>query len=480
MGFVPLLPTPTRRNGMNTEFGTWLRAQREERGWSRSDMARRLIAAAREAGDDAMPAADNLRKSIHRWEAGQVELSDRYRLLYCRVLGIKPVQFGQQPDSPSFPAPQPAALRGGAGVPSSDLVDYRGIEAPGIRQATVTQEVLMAAHEGSDHAAHAEEHGIGEATLEQLHADIARLSVLSDTGEPFPAFLDMRRVRERVYQLLDRRLWPAEQADLYFLLGVLNGLMGVAADRLGYPESAEELLRAGWAYAVAIDHRPLLAALRQQQSYIATWHGRPRRGRDLAADGLRYVSAGPTAANLHIKLANAAAQLGDMDTASRAVTASHEARGSALRDDLAEIGGEFAISQATHHYLAGSALSEIGGAQNDAAAEIERAVTLYAAGPGPGEQHWFGARALASIDLAVIRLRSGALDAAATTLEPALSVVPAQRIVSLTSRMQLVRMELAAPVFRGSAQAQQLDELIEEFGRDSVTAGLHALPGGPA
>jgi hypothetical protein len=192
------------------------------------------------------------------------------------------------------------------------------------------------------------------------------------------------------------------------------------------------------------------------------------------------VSAGPTAANLHIKLANAAAQLGDMDTASRAVTASHEARGSALRDDLAEIGGEFAISQATHHYLAGSALSEIGGAQNDAAAEIERAVTLYAAGPGPGEQHWFGARALASIDLAVIRLRSGALDAAATTLEPALSVVPAQRIVSLTSRMQLVRMELAAPVFRGSAQAQQLDELIEEFGRDSVTAGLHALPGGPA
>ena len=63
-------------------------------------------------------------------------------------------------------------------------------------------------------------------------------------------------------RLLDRRLWPGEQSDLYSLLGILNGLMGVAADRLGYSESAEELMRAGWAYALAIDHRPLLAALR--------------------------------------------------------------------------------------------------------------------------------------------------------------------------------------------------------------------------
>jgi hypothetical protein len=43
-----------------------------------------------------------------------------------------------------------------------------------------------------------------------------------------------------------------------------------------------------------------------------------------------------------------------------------------------------------------------------------------------------------------------------------------------------VRTELAAPVFRGSAQARQLDELIEEFTSDTVTAGLHTLPGGLA
>ena len=469
---------------MTAEHGTWLRAQREERGWSRSHMARQLITAARDAGVDAMPAVDTLRKNIYRWENNEVDISDRYRLLYCRVLAVKPAHFGLRPAPESaagMTVIQPAAvLPTGRGVPSGSLVAYRGIEVPEYRPSMVRQEVLMAAHEGSDHAAQAEAHGVGETTFEQLRADVIRLSRQSDTGEPLAVFIDMRRVRERIYQLLDRRLWPGEQSDLYFLVGVLNGLMGVAADRLGYPDSAEELMRAGWAYAVAIDHRPLLAALRQQQSYVATWHGRPRQGLDLATDGLHYATTGQSAANLHIKCANAAARLGDTDTAGRAILAAHEARETEQHDDLLEIGGEFAISRATHHYLAGSALAEITGSENDAATEIERAVALYAAGPDLGEQHWFGAMALASIDLAVIRLRSGALDAAAATLEPALSLVPAQRIASLTSRMRLVRTELAAPVFRGSAQARELDARIEEFGRDSATAALHALPVGPA
>jgi len=338
----------------------------------------------------------------------------------------------------------------------------------------------MAAHEGSEHAERAEQHGIGDATLEQLRADVVRLSRQSDTGEPFAVFLEMRRVRERIYRILDRQLWPDEPSELYFLVSILNGLMGVAADHLGYPDSAEELMRAGWAYAVAIDHRPLLAALRQQQSYVANSRGMPRQGRDLAADGLRYATAGHTAANLHIKFANASALLGDMDGARQAVAAAHEARNHESTDEVAEIGGEFSISEATHHYLTGSALGEITGAEADAAADIDRAVALYSAGPRPGEQHWFGARALASIDLAVMRLRSGALDAAATALENALSVPPAQRITSLTGRMQRVRTELAAPIYLRSALAQTLDERIEDFTTDNVTAGLHTLPGGPA
>lgn len=292
-------------------------------------------------------------------------------------------------------------------------------------------------------------------------------------------FLDLRRVRARIYRLLDRRLWPREQTDLYFLLGCLNGLMGVGANRLGYPDAAEELIRAGWAYANAIDHRPLLAQLRYQHSYIAYWRGRTRESLDLAASGLEYLSVGPGGAELHLNYARAAARLGDADAAHQAVTAAHNARERDYDDDLLEIGGEFALSLATHHLSAGMALAGIPDAERQTAEELERAISLYDAGPAPGEEHWFGGKALAGIDLAAIRLRSGALDAAATALDTLFSLPAAQRVSELINRLDLVRSELAAPIFRGSAQARELDEQIEEFGRDTVSAGLHSLPGGP-
>jgi transcriptional regulator with XRE-family HTH domain len=468
---------------MTTDLGTWLRAQREERGWSRSEMARRMIAAARETGDAAMPDAATIRGYIYRWEHGKIRtLSERYVLHYCRALGIKPAQFGPQSEPASDAAViQPAAvLPAGAGVSSSDLVAYRGIEAPESTQSTVRQEVLMAAHEGSEHAEQAERRDFGDTTLEQLHADIVRLSVELMTGDPFAMFLEMRRIRDRVYRLLEGHLRPGDQASLYFLIGCLNDLMAVPASGLGYPQAAEELIRAGWAYAAAIDNRPLMAHLRLQLASIMLWDGQPRRARDLAEDGLRYLTAGPTGANLYLKYAQAAARTGDADGARRALADASDALHSAHDDDVAAIGGEFGLSAATGHYFAGSALVLIDDAENQAADRLEQAFSLYEAGPEPGEQHWFGAKAMTSIDLATIRLRSGALDAAVTAIEPALSLPSARRINALMTRLRLVRTELAAPVFRGSAQARDLDERIEEFGRDSVTAGLHALPAGPA
>jgi|HubBroStandDraft_1064217.scaffolds.fasta_scaffold58204_2 hypothetical protein len=334
----------------------------------------------------------------------------------------------------------------------------------------------MAAHEASDHAAEHEQHGIGEATLEQLHADLIRLSRLSDTSSPLPAFLDMRQVRDRIYRLLDGRLRLREQADLYFLAGCVNGLMGLTANRLGYPDAAEELIRAGWAYANVIDHNPLRGMLRAKLSYVKYWRGWFSEGRDLAASGLQYVSQGPLGADLYLEHARALARLGDGDAARRAVGLAHAAQESDYHDDLIEIGGdEFALSRACTYSMAGGALAGIGGAEREAAAELERALSLYSESPRPGEQHGFAGKALAGTDLAAIRLRSGALDAAAAALEPVLSLPPSQRISTLTVRLARVRDELAAPVYRGSPQARDLGDQIEEFSREAVTSALHSL-----
>jgi hypothetical protein len=223
-----------------------------------------------------------------------------------------------------------------------------------------------------------------------------------------------------------------------------------------------------------------MATIRLQLATKAYWRGMTRRSRDLATDGLRYLQADPTAADLNLKLARAHAALGDPDSARQAVNAAHEAREHEHHDELLDLGGEFAVSLATHHYFAGAALIEMDGADPAAVTEIERAVSLYDAGPRPGETHYFGTKALASVNLATVRLRSGALGAAAAALQPVLTLPPGQRITSLSTRLKLVRAELAAPIFRTSAAARSLDEQIEEFTSDSVTASLHALPGGPA
>jgi hypothetical protein len=482
---------------MSTELAAWLRYQRHKRGWPVPEMARRLREAASASGDRGVPAGEAMCRNIRRWESGQGGISERYELHYRKALGLKPTAaFGSAPPRdpapdgpPAPPAPSappagtlvpratPGAAHGGLSEPAA--VTYRWVQEPEMGVSWIEREVLMTAHEGGEHAEQAERRDIGEATLEQLRADVSRLSHELMTGEPLLLFREMRRVRSRIYAALDRRLWPRDQTELYRLLALLNCLMAVAASDLGYSQAGEELVRAAWAYAGAIDHRPLMAHLRLTAAWIAYWNGRPRESYDLARSGLEYLPDGPNAAQLHLQFGRAAARIGDGATARLAISAANEARERDYRDDLTEIGGEFDTSHATHHYLAGSALSEITDGADAAAAELEQATSLYSAGPGPGEEFGFGCQAVARIDLATIRLRSSDLDAAAAALEPVLSLGTEQRIIQLPLRLGRVRAELARPPYQGSPQAGDLDERIEEFCRETVAGDLRSLPAGP-
>jgi transcriptional regulator with XRE-family HTH domain len=97
---------------MSTELGSWLRGQREALGWSRAEMARRLIAAARQTAGDTVSDPGNLRHSIYRWECGLAGVSGPHRLLICRVFGIDPAQFGEHgADGPGQPDRLPESAR---------------------------------------------------------------------------------------------------------------------------------------------------------------------------------------------------------------------------------------------------------------------------------------------------------------------------------------------------------------------------------
>lgn len=91
------------------ELGAWLRAQRQARGWATPEMARRLIAAGRAADDKSMPSLDAMCRNVRRWESGPNSITERYKMHYCRALGIHPAQFGPG-QHPALPAALAALL----------------------------------------------------------------------------------------------------------------------------------------------------------------------------------------------------------------------------------------------------------------------------------------------------------------------------------------------------------------------------------
>jgi hypothetical protein len=88
---------------VSRQLGSWLRAQRQARSWDVPEMARQL---ARASGDTraTLPDRESLAAYIRRWERNANGITERYRLLYCVALSIKPDQFGLW-DEADQPAP---------------------------------------------------------------------------------------------------------------------------------------------------------------------------------------------------------------------------------------------------------------------------------------------------------------------------------------------------------------------------------------
>ena len=170
-------------------------AVREDRGWNRG-RAWPASSSGRPGprGDTSLPGTDNISHNIYRWERGAVTPAERYKLLYCSAFGIPFSQFGT--------ALPPGMVDASPAVPAASA--YGGTP-PERGASAIRREVLMAANEGSEHADRAEQRGVGEITLEQLRADVTGSSVQYMTAEPYRLFPEMRRVRDRIIEMLDRR-----------------------------------------------------------------------------------------------------------------------------------------------------------------------------------------------------------------------------------------------------------------------------------
>jgi hypothetical protein len=162
------------------------------------------------------------------------------------------------------------------------------MSAPGDRKRW-PDVIAAAASEARGHAEQAAVTGIGPGTVEQLTADVARLSRAYVSAPPLPLFVAMHRELDHVEAALEEKVYPAQARDLNFLAGALCGLMANACLDLGREEAADDLARAAWTHGRIIDHAPLMGWARGTQALAAIWDQRFSDAVRHVENGLLYV-----------------------------------------------------------------------------------------------------------------------------------------------------------------------------------------------
>lgn len=483
-----------------SDLGAWLRDQRLARHWNKVEMGRRIHQAAKAADDTFIPRADVLATYVRRWEVNKMGVSERYRIHYCTALGIQPSEFGPPQPAPKVKdGPEDIDAAGSVATPlqstqarlrmdlpygTPQLGGYRG----GVMRCdTFSGEewqprferslIQAAAHESSGHAEWSEASNVGEATLEQLDADVRRIAADYVHAPPLPMFAEMLRVRNRIYGLLAGRQKPAATTHLYLLAGMLCGLLANASTDLGYRDAAAEQARAAWAYGDIIGHNSLRAWTRGMQALIEYWSGRPQRAVQLVRNAVCLTDSTTSIVRLQSIEARAWSLLGDFQEANRCLGAANDARESTANDDELhdEVGGVFGFAVAKGYCYAGASFMHLDKA-DAALAATSHAVRLYVS--GPVTQRSYGAEALARIDMAEAYFLKRRLDGVIDNLAPVLTIPVEQRIAQLADRLINVRGRLRGSEFDGASEARTLCDQIDNFAGETLARELGDLDSG--
>ena len=224
--------------------------------------------------------------------------------------------------NPAHPAPQVKTSEAGRPAAVGESAWVRPfIPASGALERLSERALIqVTAHESSAHAEWAEASNIGEATLEQLDADVRRIAVDYVHSPPLPMFAEMLRVRNRIYVLLAGRQKPTATAQLHLMAGMLCGLLANASTDLGYRDAAAEQARAAWAYGEIVGHSGLRAWTRGMQALVEYWSGRPEHAVRLAQSASKYADSATVAIRLHAIEARAWSLIGDAREADRCLS----------------------------------------------------------------------------------------------------------------------------------------------------------------
>lgn len=267
--------------------------------------------------------------------------------------------------------------------------------------------VLAAAAESATWAQWAEATNVGDIALDQIHADVRTLAYDYLTEDAVVLFNRTRRLRDRVFELLEGHQPPRQSADLYVAAGYLCGL---------------------------------LAWVSSTRSKVALWDGRLRDAVTHARRGALVSVGGTVGALLACQEADAWSVLGAADEAGAALARAERAREARIGED--DIGGLFSCPQARQENYISAVRLRIGQPQ-DALYATQTALALLATQPVRA----YGTEAQIHIAQAGALLDCGEPDGIMPALVPVLAMPAERRMGPVTQRMR----ELAAAMAHSPA-----------------------------
>ncbi|MGH3662310.1 MAG: hypothetical protein ACRDTQ_10705, partial [Micromonosporaceae bacterium] len=328
--------------------------------------------------------------------------------------------------------------------------------------------LIMAARRARRFTLLAGEEGASAEVMEQLHEDMQKLAVAYPQQPLAEILADLVDLQDATFTLLEARQKPKQSRELYFLGGIVGGLLAKASHDMADPHSAMTQARTAFLCADNAGHDGARAWLRGLQSLIAYWSGRYQEAVRYAQSGNVYAatSRNTTAVWLPMNEARGWAALGNGEQARAAIERAEAAWDEIRSDDLDEFGGICTFSRTRQLYYAADAFAWL--PNHSAAAErySTQAVDAYA---DSTRTEWaFGDQAGSHSDLAIARLHGNDLEGAIEALEPVFDLPVTQRINGIISSVQRVQKSITGPPL--TSNARDLMDQIEAFTRAPAAA----------
>ena len=328
------------------------------------------------------------------------------------------------------------------------------------------EELMVNAGRESVHHAIGAASALDPSALEHLHDAAQRAARAYQVTPPLAMLTDLVRLRDTVYEQLDRTHKPRQHAELYLLAGQVCGLLSAVSFDLGHPEVAQEQARAAHTYGSVIDHPSLCAWARAEQIIAMLWTDRPRRAVSLADAALETAPVGTARARLHALRARPLAMIGARQEVRAALdTAADELQRAGNDPLLDEIGGELGFDHSRLALCAAASFVALGDGEQ---AEIEATAALALFAEVPEQTRFVAGEHGVRVDLATARTLRGDLAGAEDALVAVFALDPERRTEAVVQRLTSLGRMLSTVRYRDAIEAGRIGDAIEDF----TTRGL--------